>query len=78
MTPRLRNVQTQSLLSARELEVASLAAAGLANKQIADRLYLSVRTVESQLQRAYEKLGIRRRSDLGEALQPGWDDRANQ
>jgi DNA-binding CsgD family transcriptional regulator len=57
-------------LSAREREIASLTADGLSASQIADRLYLSVRTVETHLQRAYSKLGIRDRSDLPGVLGP--------
>lgn len=68
MTPALRAVETQALLSSREIEVAALAAAGQANKEIASRLSVSVRTVENQLQRVYEKLGVARRADLGQAL----------
>ena len=67
-TPALRTIQTQALLSAREIEVAALAAAGLANKEIAARLTVSVRTVENHLQRVYEKLGVARRADLAHAL----------
>ncbi len=52
----------------REIEVAALAAAGMANKEIACRLSVSVRTVENHLQRVYEKLGVARRADLGGAL----------
>ena len=68
MTPALRTIQTQALLSSREIEVAALAAAGMANKEIACRLSVSVRTVENHLQRVYEKLGVARRADLGGAL----------
>jgi ATP/maltotriose-dependent transcriptional regulator MalT len=68
MTPALRAIQTQALLSSREIEVAALAAAGMANKEIAGRLSVSVRTVENHLQRVYEKLGVARRADLGGAL----------
>jgi DNA-binding NarL/FixJ family response regulator len=52
-------------LTRRELEVATLAARGLANEQIADRLVVSVRTVESHLYRAFAKLGIGGREELG-------------
>ena len=68
MTPALRDIQTQALLSSREIEVAALAAAGMANKEIASRLSVSVRTVENHLQRVYEKLGVARRADLTHAL----------
>ena len=68
VTPALRDIQTQALLSSREIEVAALAAGGMANKEIACRLSVSVRTVENHLQRVYEKLGVARRADLTQAL----------
>lgn len=67
-TPPLRAIETQALLSAREIEVAALAATGLANKEIASKLMVSVRTVENHLQRVYDKLGVARRADLTQAL----------
>jgi DNA-binding NarL/FixJ family response regulator len=70
ITPALRAIETQAVLSSREIEVASLAAAGLPNRVIADRLSVSVRTVENHLQRTYEKLGVARRADLAPALGP--------
>ena len=45
-------------LSARELEVLELVAAGSTNEAIAERLYLSVRTVERHLSNIYAKLGV--------------------
>lgn len=51
-------------LSAREREIALLAAAGRSSKQIAEALYLSVRTVDNHLQKVYTKLGIGGRSEL--------------
>jgi DNA-binding NarL/FixJ family response regulator len=68
ITPALRAVETQALLSSREIEVAALAAAGMANREIAARLSVSVRTVENHLQRVYDKLGVARRADLTQAL----------
>lgn len=68
ITPALRTIETQAVLSSREIEVAALAAAGLANKVIACRLSVSVRTVENHLQRVYEKLGVARRAELGQVL----------
>nr|WP_246803398.1 helix-turn-helix transcriptional regulator [Cellulomonas hominis] len=57
-------------LSAREREVATLAREGLSNRQIADRLYLSVRTVENHMSRALRKLGYVSRGDLA-----AWQER---
>jgi non-specific serine/threonine protein kinase len=51
-------------LSARELEVARLVAGGLANKVIAARLHLSVRTVEVHVRHALAKLGLENRTQL--------------
>jgi DNA-binding CsgD family transcriptional regulator len=51
-------------LSARELEVAELVAGGLANKAIAARLHLSVRTVESHVRHALAKVGLDNRTQL--------------
>ncbi len=51
-------------LSTRESEVAALARAGLRNRVIADRLVVSVRTVEAHLANVYRKLGIHFRHEL--------------
>jgi DNA-binding CsgD family transcriptional regulator len=51
-------------LSRRELEVARLVSAGLTNTEIAERLVLSVRTVESHLDHIYGRLGISSRAAL--------------
>jgi DNA-binding NarL/FixJ family response regulator len=51
-------------LTPREREIAGLAAGGLSNRVIAERLVVSVRTVENNLQRAYGKLGVRNRREL--------------
>lgn len=52
-------------LTRRELEIAQLAGLGLSNSEIATRLFLSVRTVESHVLQARVKLGASRRSELG-------------
>lgn len=51
-------------LTASERRVVELAVAGLPNKEIANRLYVSVYTVEAHLSHAYAKLGVRSRSQL--------------
>jgi DNA-binding CsgD family transcriptional regulator/predicted ATPase len=55
-------------LSATELRIAQLAADGLSNKAIAEQVFVSVKTVESNLKRAYAKLGISSRAQLARAL----------
>jgi DNA-binding NarL/FixJ family response regulator len=60
-------------LSEREEEVVSLIAQGYSNKEIAARLKLSVKTVETYKARSLEKLGMRSRVDLVRyATQRGW------
>ena len=63
-------------LSATELRIAQLAAEGLSNKAIAEQVFVSVKTVESNLKRAYAKLGISSRAQLARALDRG-DAQAN-
>jgi len=60
-------VSTENIarLTRRELEIAQLAGLGLSNSEIATRLFLSVRTVESHVLQARVKLGASRRSELG-------------
>jgi DNA-binding NarL/FixJ family response regulator len=67
-TPGTVVTDTVSPLSNREREITALAASGLSNQEIADRLYVSVRTVGNHLQNAYTKLGINGRADLPDAL----------
>ncbi|MGH1563149.1 AAA family ATPase [Mumia sp. DW29H23] len=55
-------------LSPAELSVCELAASGLTNRQIAEQLFLSIKTVEWHLSASYAKLGIRSRKGLGEHL----------
>jgi DNA-binding CsgD family transcriptional regulator len=52
-------------LTPSEQRVAELAGSGLTNKQIAERLFLSPKTIEANLGRAYTKLGIGSRAELG-------------
>ncbi len=55
-------------LTPQELEIVTLAASGLTNKQIGQRLYLSHRTVGGHLHRAFPKLGVATRAGLRDAL----------
>ena len=55
-------------LTAQEREIALLAAAGLTNKQIGERLFLSHRTVGTHLYHLFPKLGISSRAVLRDAL----------
>jgi DNA-binding NarL/FixJ family response regulator len=55
-------------LSATELQIAQLAADGLSNQAIAEQVFVSVKTVESNLKRAYRKLDISSRAQLARAL----------
>jgi DNA-binding NarL/FixJ family response regulator len=48
--------------------VAELAVAGRTNKEIAQELYVTLKTVEVHLSSCYRKLGIGSRRDLGSAL----------
>jgi DNA-binding CsgD family transcriptional regulator len=65
---RRRDYESADDLSPQELQIVSLAAEGLSNKEIAQRLYLSHRTVESHLYRVYPKLEVTSRAQLLAAL----------
>lgn len=51
-------------LTATEEQIVTLASEGLTNKQIGEKLYLSPRTVQWHLSRAFRKLGLRSRTEL--------------
>ncbi len=55
-------------LTPSEFRIAQLAASGLTNREVADRLFISAKTVEANLARAYSKLGIRSRAELGRVV----------
>jgi DNA-binding CsgD family transcriptional regulator/tetratricopeptide (TPR) repeat protein len=63
-TPALRHATETLPLTDREAEIVMLMGEGLSNRAVADRLTLSVRTVESHIYRAMLKTGITSRDDL--------------
>jgi DNA-binding NarL/FixJ family response regulator len=58
----------RKVLTTREREIAELVAAGLSNKEVAARLFVSVHTVEANLSKVYAKLGVRSRAGLASRL----------
>jgi DNA-binding CsgD family transcriptional regulator len=69
-----RTPDARDRLTAQELQIAQLAAAGLSNREIGERLFLSHRTIGSHLYRIFPKLGITARSQLSAALEPRRDE----
>ena len=67
-TPSLSDGADLVPLTRREREVAELAARGLTSREVAEKLFVSTRTVENHLQRAYDKLGVSGRNELASAL----------
>ena len=55
-------------LTPTEEKVAVLAASGLTNRQVATRAFMSAKTVEANLARAYDKLGVHSRAELGRVI----------
>lgn len=73
-TRQRTDMYAYQVLTSQERQIAQLAAAGLSNKQIGDRLFMSHRTVGSHLYRIFPKLGVTSRAALSGALpQPGED-----
>ena len=67
-TARKRTVETRDDLTAQEWQIACLARDGLSNPEIGARLFLSPRTVEWHLRNVFNKLDIRSRQELADAL----------
>jgi DNA-binding NarL/FixJ family response regulator len=63
-----RNPTAVEQLTAQELQIAQLAAMGLSNREIGERLYLSPRTIGTHLYHIFPKLGITDRRELALAL----------
>jgi DNA-binding CsgD family transcriptional regulator len=73
VTQSLQPLRTRTRLTPAERQTALLAAAGRPNRDIAAELSLSIRTVESYLSNAYEKLGIDGRRQLAAAFENSVD-----
>jgi DNA-binding CsgD family transcriptional regulator len=67
-TARRRVPDLRDSLSPQEMQIAHLAADGLTNKEIGERLFLSHRTIGSHLYRIFPKLGVKSRSELAVVL----------
>ena len=67
-SPAQRSEPELAVLTGREREVATLAARGLTNQEIAGRLGLSRRTVENHLPYAFDKLAVASRGELHASL----------
>jgi DNA-binding CsgD family transcriptional regulator len=66
--PRPRRVDLRRELTAQELQIARMAADGLTNREIGQRLFLSHRTIATHLYNVYPKLGVSSRGQLRQAL----------
>jgi DNA-binding NarL/FixJ family response regulator len=66
----VRTPEARDQLTAQELQIAQLAADGLSNREIGQRLFLSHRTISTHLYRVFPKLGITSRAELSAALTP--------
>jgi DNA-binding CsgD family transcriptional regulator len=67
-TPALAAAALPPGISERQHEIAELVAAGLSNREVADRLHLSIRTVEGHIYQACVKLGVSNRAELAALL----------
>jgi DNA-binding CsgD family transcriptional regulator len=72
-TPAIRSAARPLPLSSREREIAMMAASGLSNREIADELTVSVRTVEGHIYRACIKLDVADRDELAKIVRPDMD-----
>jgi DNA-binding NarL/FixJ family response regulator len=67
-TPAIKAAARPLPVTSREREIAELIAAGLTNKEIAEQLTLSIRTVEGHVYRACFKLGVADRDELAKLI----------
>ena len=68
---RRRVAESRDELTPQELQVAGLVAEGLTNREIAARLFLSPKTIETHIRHAFQKLGVRSRTELAVAVRSG-------
>ena len=68
---RRRVPEARDQLTAQELQIAQLAADGLSNREIGQRLYHAHRTISTHLYRVFPKLGVTSRAELGPAHASG-------
>ncbi len=73
-TPAVAAAASPLPITAREREIATLVTAGLSNRQIAEKLVVSVRTVEGHLYRIFGRLGIEDREQLVELIRLSWNE----
>jgi DNA-binding CsgD family transcriptional regulator len=66
--PRRASLRGPGALTPAELRTAEMAASGMSNREVAQALFVSTKTVETQLSQAYGKLGIGSRAELAAAL----------
>ena len=72
-SPAIAGASFATPFTNREREIAVLVAQGLSNRQIAEAVSLSVRTIESHIYRASSKAGVTRRSDLAAMMRSATD-----
>jgi DNA-binding NarL/FixJ family response regulator len=70
-TSSQRSPDARDRLSPQEMQIAQLAAQGLSNREIGQRLFLSHRTVGAHLYRMFPKLGVTSRNQLSAVLASG-------
>jgi len=70
LRPRQAAIEGRASLTPRQRQVCELAAAGKANRAIAQELFLSIKTVETHLAAGYRKLGVNTRAALAAELAP--------
>jgi DNA-binding CsgD family transcriptional regulator len=69
-TVRRRRPEVWDQLTTQELQIAQLAADGLTNREIGERLYISHRTVGTHLYQLFPKVGVTSRTELRAVLEP--------